>query len=164
MDPNTVVSAVATVIALAAWGFTIQQTRVARAHNRPVCAASAPTQDGFRAGQRAGLLLRNVGLGRARIRLRRGMAGWPQARRAVWKARDRWATYGVGRQATSSVGGHLPVGAILATDDDAFLLSVDPFDRDEDAEFVGLIGRLRIVIVYESLYGDRDVLDWFSSS
>lgn len=56
-----------------------------------------------------------------------------------------------------------PVGAILATDYDAFLLSVDPFDRDEDAELVGLIGRLRIVIVYESLYGDRDVLDWCPS-
>ena len=34
MDANTVVAAVATVVALAALGFTIQQTRLTRAHNR----------------------------------------------------------------------------------------------------------------------------------
>jgi hypothetical protein len=50
-------------------------------------------------------------------------------------------------------------GAVLATDYDAFVLSVDPYDPDEDAEFVDLIGRLQIIIVYASLYGDRDVLE-----
>ena len=35
-------------------------------------------------------------------------------------------------------------GAVLPTDYDAFLLSVDPFDPASDHEFVQFIGRLRI--------------------
>jgi hypothetical protein len=43
-------------------------------------------------------------------------------------------------------------------------LSVDPFDPDHDGEFVDLLGQLRIVIVYASLYGDEDVVDWSRGS
>ena len=51
-------------------------------------------------------------------------------------------------------------GAVLSTDYEAYLLSVVPYDKVDDAEFADLIGRLRIVIEYASLYGDRAVLDW----
>ena len=43
---------------------------------------------------------------------------------------------------------------ILATDYDQFLLSVEPFDRTEHAEFADLVKyRLGMEIHYESLYG-----------
>lgn len=53
-------------------------------------------------------------------------------------------------------------GAVLATDHNEFVLSVDPFDPATDQEFVKLISRLRSVITYASLYGDKAVLDWSS--
>lgn len=51
-------------------------------------------------------------------------------------------------------------GAVLPTDYDGYLLSVDPFDPDTDGELVDLLGRVRLVVVYASLYGDEQVLDW----
>jgi hypothetical protein len=43
---------------------------------------------------------------------------------------------------------------ILAADYDQFLLSIDPFDRTEHAEFADLLRhRLGLEIHYESLYG-----------
>ena len=67
LDANTVVAAVATVVALAALGFTIQQTRLTRAHNRLSVQPVLDFTESFRPGERAGLRLRNVGLGPARI-------------------------------------------------------------------------------------------------
>lgn len=160
MDANTVVSVVATVVALAALGFTIQQTRVARVHNRLSVRPVLQLAEGFRVGQRAGVVLRNVGLGPARI-----VSGevWLDGRKCdepfgkpvIDGLRDELSA---GQRRPSAVT--FSAGAVLATDYDSFLLSVEPYDRDEDAEFARLIWRLRIVIVYESLYGDRDVLDW----
>lgn len=54
----------------------------------------------------------------------------------------------------------IPAGAVLSTDYQAYLLSVVPYDKVGDAELADLIGRLRIVIEYASLYGDGAVLDW----
>jgi hypothetical protein len=51
-------------------------------------------------------------------------------------------------------------GAVLAKDCEAFLLSVNPFDPDVDSAFVDLLGRLRIEIVYASLYGDQNAVEW----
>jgi len=67
VDANAVVSAVAAVIALAALGLTIQQTRMTRAHNRLSVQPVLDFGETYRQGERAGLQLRNVGLGPAQI-------------------------------------------------------------------------------------------------
>ena len=54
--------------------------------------------------------------------------------------------------------------AVLPTDYDAFLLSVKPYDPATDGQFVDLIGRLRIVLVYASLYGEQSTVDWARDS
>jgi hypothetical protein len=55
-------------------------------------------------------------------------------------------------------------GAVLPTDYDAFLLSVKPYDPATDGQFVDLIGRLRIVLVYASLHGEQSTVDWARDS
>jgi hypothetical protein len=160
LDANTVVSTVGVVIALAALGLTVHQARLTRAHNRLSVRPVLDFGESFPAGRRAGLRLRNVGLGPAEI-----ISG------VIWlDGRKRDEPFG--RLVIDALRGELSAaqrrpsaatftpGAVLAKDYDAFLLSVDPFDRAKDNEFVELIGRLRIVITYASLYGDKAVLDW----
>lgn len=160
VDVNTVVSAVAAVIALAALGFTIQQTRLSRVHNRLSVQPVLDFGESYRPGDRAGLRLRNVGLGPARI-----VSGevWLNGRRreeafgkpVIDAVRDELGT----AHRRPSAATFTP-GAVLASDYDAFVLSVTPYDPDIDNAFVDLLGRLRIVIVYASLYGDENVVEW----
>jgi hypothetical protein len=160
MDANTTVSAAAALIALAALGLTIQQTRLTRAHNRLSVQPVLDFAESYRRGQRAGLRLRNVGLGPARI-----ISGevWldghkrpePFGRPAIDALRDDLSA----NQRRPSATTFTP-GAVLPSDYDAFILSVDPFDSDGDTELVDLLGRLRIVLVYASLYGDQERLEW----
>ena len=109
---------------------------------------------------RAGLRLRNVGLGPAEIisgeiwldgRRREEPFGRPviDAVRAELGAAQR-------RPSATTFGS----GPVLPTGYAAFVLSVDRFHPVEDCAFVALVGRLRIVITYASLYGDKAVVDW----
>ncbi len=160
MDANTVIAATAAVIALAALGLTVQQARMARAHNRLSVQPVLDFAETYRPGQPAGLRLRNVGLGPARI-----ISGevWingqrrpePFGRPVIDATRDELGP----DQRRPSASAFTP-GGVLPTDYDTFLLSVDPYNPDTDREFVDLIGRLRIIIVYGSLYGEQAILDW----
>ena len=160
MDVNTAVAAVAAVIALAALGLTVQQTQLSRAHNRLSVQPVLDFEETYRSGERAGLRLRNVGLGPARI-----VSGevWLDGRRrdeafgrpAIDAVRDE-----LGAQQRRPSATTFSPGAVLATDYSAFMLSVHPYDKNNDSAFVDLIGQLRIIIVYASLYGDENVVDW----
>ncbi|MEU4428663.1 hypothetical protein AB0F81_49310 [Actinoplanes sp. NPDC024001] len=67
MDANMVVSTAGVVIALAALGLTVHQARLTRAHNRLSVRPVLDFEETFQPEQRAGLRLRNVGLGPAEI-------------------------------------------------------------------------------------------------
>ena len=160
VDANTVVSAVAAIIALAALGLTVQQTRLTRAHNRLSVKPVLHFGETYRAGERAGLGLRNVGLGPARIisgevwlngQKRKEPFGRPTFE-AVREA------LGPGQRRPSATT--FSPGVVLPAGYDTFLLSVTPYDPDRDGEFVELLGRLRIRLVYASLYGETEVVDW----
>ena len=132
LDANTVVAAVATVVALAALGFTIQQTRLTRAHNRLSVQPVLDFTESFRPGERAGLRLRNVGLGAARIVsgevwLDGRRRGEPLGKPVSDALRD---TLGPDQRRPSATS--FTPGAVLPTDYDAFLLSVKPYDPATD--------------------------------
>ena len=163
MDANTAAAAVATVVALAALGFTIQQTRLTRAHNRLSVQPVLDFTESFRPGERAGLRLRNVGLGPARIVsgevwLDGRRRGEPLGKPVSDALRDTLQPDQRRPSATS-----FTPGAVLPTDYDDFLLSVKPYDPATDGR-VDLIGRLRIVLIYASLYGEQSTVDWARDS
>jgi hypothetical protein len=160
LNANAVMSAVGLVVALAALGLTIYQARSTSVHNRLSVRPVLDFDESYPRGQRAGLRLCNVGLGPAEI-----ISGsiWldghkreePFGKPVIDALRDELSA----AQRRPSASTFTP-GAVLVTDYNEFVLSVDPFDPAADQEFVKLIGRLRIVITYASLYGDKAVLDW----
>ena len=160
MDANVVVSAVAAVIALAALGLTVQQTRLTRAHNRLSVQPVLVFGETYRVGERAGLQMRNVGLGPARI-----VSGeiWlegrkreePFGRPVIDALRD---PLGPGQRRPSATT--FSPGAVLSADYDEFLLGLHAYDPAQDAEFVELLGSVRIRLVYASLYGETHVATW----
>jgi len=65
---------------------------------------------------------------------------------------------GIGRRRPSA--STFTPGAVLPTDYETFLLSIDAYDKVDDAAFADFIGKLEIVIEYASLYGDKKVVRW----
>ena len=160
VDANTVVSTVAAVIALAALAFTIQQTRLTRAHNRLSVQPVLDLGETYRSGERAGLRLRNVGLGPARIVSGEMWLDGHRRQEEFGKPVTDAVRDELGNEQRRPSATTFSPGAVLAADHDAFLLSVNPYDPVVDHAFVDLIGRLRIVIVHASLYGEEHVVDW----
>ena len=160
MDANAIVSAVAAVIALAALGFTIQQTRSARLHNRLSVQPVLDFGETYRPGERAGLRLRNVGLGPAKIVSGEVWLDGQQRRKAFGRSAFDAVRDELGEGSRRPSATTFSPGAVLPTDYDAFLLGVDSYDPDRDGELADLIGRLRIVLTYASLYDEEKVVQW----
>lgn len=150
MDPGIFVATCAAVIALLSLVVTVVQVRATQTHNRKSVRPVLQMDTSFHPGGEAGLLLSNVGLGPARIVSSRlqvddrvpGEFGEDSINqvRADLRRRPRATTF--------------RSGAFLAVDYLRFLLSVDDYDPDGDAEFAHLArDRLTLEFVYESLYG-----------
>ena len=152
VDAEVVVSAVAAVIALAALGLTIQQTRLTREHNKLSVRPVLDLGETFRPGQRLGPAQIISGT----VWLDGVERSEPFGKPVIDALRDVLSE----RQSRPSAS-TFTAGTVLAKDYDAFLLSVDLYDPDIDGEFVELLGRLRIRISYASLYGDEDVVEWW---
>jgi hypothetical protein len=148
LDPATVVAVCATIIALASLVVTIAQVRATHTHNRKSVRPVLQMGTSFGVGEQAGLGLRNVGLGPARIvrssvRVRGKDFGEFSREsidkvRATLRERPRVSTF--------------QSGAYLGADYDGALLYVDNYDSDEHAELRHLVeDELEIEFVYESI-------------
>jgi hypothetical protein len=149
MNASIVVAICAVVIAVLSLAVSVYEARATRRHNRISVRPSLELRVGLSQGRLAGLQLINAGLGPAVVtRAILTLDGEP-----------------LGEFSEDSVNvlrGRLSVRpaavtfrkAILATDYNQFLLSVESFDRTEHAEFADLLRhRLGLEIHYESLYG-----------
>jgi hypothetical protein len=151
------VAACAAIISLAALKVSIGQARLTREHNRRSVKPVLQFRSRFRTGEPAGLRLTNVGLGPARImrsevRLDGELMG-EYSRDTVNRVRDRL----VRRPSATTFDS----GTYLATDYDEFLLYVPGYQPETGSELAELIEqRVKIELVYESLYGDEDTAAW----
>ena len=150
MDSGTFVATCAAVIALLSLVVTIVQVRATHTHNRKSVRPVLQMADTFHAGEQAGLLLSNVGLGPARIV-------------SSWLLVDGRLFGQFGEDTINQVRAELQQrqqrrprattfrpGAVLAVDYLRFLLSVDDYDPGSDAEFAHLLrDRLTLEFVYE---------------
>lgn len=148
MNASVVVAVCATVIAVFSLGVSVYEARATRRHNRISVRPFLELRAGFPPGGRAGLQLINAGLGPAAI-----------TRTVLTLDGEPLGEYG--EESVNVLRGKLSVRpapvtfrrTILAADYDQFLLSVEPFDRTEHAEFADLLRhRLGLEIHYESLY------------
>jgi len=152
MNASIVVAICATVIAVLSLAVSVYEARATRRHDRISVRPFLELRVGLRQGSTAGLQLINAGLGPAAItKTVLTLDGKP-----------------LGEFSEASVNilrGKLSIRpaavtfrkTILATGYDQFLLSVEPFDRTEHAEFADLVKyRLGMEIHYESLYGGED--------
>lgn len=149
MDASVIVAICATVIAVVSLAVSVYEARATRRHNRISVRPFLELRVSLSQGRKAGLQLINAGLGPAVIT---GTAltldGQPLGE--------------FGEASVNVLRSKLPVRpaavtfrrTILAAGYDQFLLSIDPFDRAEHAEFADLLRhRLGLEIHYESLYG-----------
>ena len=152
MNASIVVAICATVIAVLSLAVSVYEARATRRHDRISVRPFLELRVGLRQGSTAGLQLINAGLGPAAItKTVLTLDGKP-----------------LGEFSEASVNilrGKLSIRpaavtfrkTILATGYDQFLLSVEPFDRTEHAEFADLVKyRLGMEVHYESLYGGED--------
>jgi hypothetical protein len=136
MNASAVVAICATVIAVLSLVVSIYEVRATRRHNRISVRPFLELRVGLSQGRTAGLQLIHTGLGPAAITSTVLTLDGPRGRLSVPPAAITFRK------------------TILATDYDQFLLSVEPFDRTEHAEFADLLRRrLGLEIHYESLYG-----------
>jgi hypothetical protein len=152
MNASIVVAICATVIAVLSLTVSVYEARVTRRHDRISVRPFLALRVGLRQGQVAGLQLTNAGLGPAAITKTvltlDGESLGEFSEVSVNELRSRLSI----RPAAVTFR-----KTILATDYDQFLLSVDPFDPTEHAEFADLVKhRLGMEIHYESLYGGED--------
>ena len=152
MNASIVVAICATVIAVLSIAVSVSEARAARRHDRISVRPFLELRVGLRQGRTAGLQLINAGLGPAVITKTvltldsESLGEFSEA--SVNVLRDKLSI----RPAAVTFR-----KTILATDYDQFLLSVEPFDRTEHAEFADLLKhRLGMEIHYESLYGRED--------
>jgi hypothetical protein len=139
------------IVAWAGFGLSLYQARATRLHNRRSVRPVLQFGTGFRQGSRAGLGLQNVGLGPAAIRsssvILDGKVVGPFGKPSIDVVRAGLT----GRRPSAST---FADGAFLARDFSDYLLSLEDFDKVKDQEFATLIDqRLRIELVYDSLYG-----------
>ena len=127
---------------------SICEARAARQHDRISVRPFLELRIGLRQGQAAGLQLINAGLGPAVITRTvltldgESLGEFSEASVNMLRSKLSIRPAAVTFRKT-----------VLATDYDQFLLSVEPFDRTEHAEFADLVKhRLGMEIHYESLY------------
>lgn len=149
MNASVVVAICATVIAVLSLAVSVYEARATRRHNRIYVRPFLELRVGLSQGSKAGLQLRNAGLGPAVIT------------RTVPTLDDELLG-DFGEASVNMLRSKLSVRpaavtfrrTILASDYDQFLLSVESFDRTEHAQFADLLRhRLGLQIHYESLYG-----------
>ena len=152
MNASIVVAICATVIAVLSLAVTVYETWATRRHDRISVRPFLELRIGLRQGRTAGLQLINSGLGPAVITKTvltldgTSLGEFSEATVNVLRGKLLIRPAAVTFRKT-----------ILATDYDQFLLSVEPFDRTEHAEFADLVKhRLGMEIHYESLYGRED--------
>jgi hypothetical protein len=149
MDASVVVAICATVIAVLSLIVSIHEARATRRHNRISVRPFLELRVGLSQGSKAGLQLINSGLGPAAITgtllvlddepLGEFSEASINVLRGKLSARPAAVTF---RK------------TILPTDYNQFLLSIEPYDKTEHAEFADLLRhRLSLEIYYESLYG-----------
>ena len=149
MDASVVVAICATVIAVVSLAVSVYEARATRRHNRISVRPFLELRVGLSQGRRAGLQLINAGLGPAAItRTVLTLDGEPLGEFSE-------ASVNVLRSKLSVRPAAVTFRrTILAADYDQFLLSIEPFDRTEHAEFADLLRhRLGLEVHYESLYG-----------
>jgi hypothetical protein len=149
MNASIVVAICATVIAVLSLAVSVYEARTTRRHNRISVRPFLELRVGLSQGRKAGLQLINAGLGPAVITRTvltlDGEALGDFSEESVNLLRSKLSVR------PSAVTFRRP---IVATDYDQFLLSVQPFDRTEHAEFADLLRyRLGLEIYYDSLYG-----------
>ena len=149
MDASVIVAICATVIAVVSLAVSVYEARATRRHNRISVRPFLELRVNLSQGHTAGLQLINAGLGPAVIT-------------GTVLTLDGQPLGEFGETSVNVLRGKLSVRpaavtfrrTILAADYDQFLLSIDPFDRAEHAEFADLLRhRLGLEIHYESLYG-----------
>ncbi|HEY6278376.1 MAG TPA: hypothetical protein VIX86_18825 [Streptosporangiaceae bacterium] len=150
MTASTVIAVCAVVIAGASLVVSVYEARAMRKHNRYSVRPLLELSMSFKAGDTAGLILGNYGLGPAAVTtsslsfdgklLGEFNESGVNEVRAVLSVRPSAVT----------LGGH----PFLDTGYKRFLLSVQPYDPDQHREFYELIRhRLRVEIQYDSIYG-----------
>jgi hypothetical protein len=149
MNASVVVAICATFIAVLSLVVSVYEARATRRHNRISVRPFLELRVGLSQGDTAGLQLINAGLGPAAItRTMLTLDGEPLGEFSEVSVNVLRSKLAVRPAAVTFRK------TILATDYDQFLLSVEPFDRTEHAEFADLLRhRLGIEIHYESLYG-----------
>jgi hypothetical protein len=157
VSAEIVVAICAVVISIAALAVSVGQTWLTHDHNKKSVRPVLQFGNVYRQGQRAGLILKNVGLGpakivRSEVHLDGRLIG-EYSQETVNRVRDTLKQ----RPSASTFRS----GTYLPADYDDFLLSLAEYDKEEDKELAHLIDdRLTIKFVYESLYGDKDEANW----
>jgi hypothetical protein len=149
MDASVIVAICATVIAVVSLAVTVYEARATRRHNRISVRPFLELRVNLSQGRKAGLQLINAGLGPAVIiRTVLTLDGQPLGEFGETSVNVLRSKLSVRPAAVTFRR------TILAAAYDQFLLSIDPFDRTEHAEFADLLRhRLGLEIHYESLYG-----------
>jgi hypothetical protein len=149
VDAGVVVAICATVIAVVSLAVSVYEVRATRRHNRISVRPFLELRVGLSQGRTAGLQLINAGLGPAVItRTVLTLDGQPLGEFSEASVNVLRSDLSVRPAAVTFRR------TILAAGYDQFLLSIDPFDRTEHAEFADLLRhRLGLEIHYESLYG-----------
>ena len=147
---SIIVAACAAAIALAALIVSVYEARATRKHDRLSVRPKLKLTTTFPVGKKVGLILSNSGLGPADVTASKlwldGVELGAFDERTVNKVRDSLSV----RPSAFTLGGQ----NFLKTDFDRFLLSVEPYDREQHQEFYELIRyRLQVEIWYDSLYG-----------
>lgn len=147
---STVIAGCAAIIALAALIVSVSEARATRKHNRYSVRPKLKLTTTFPVGKKAGLILSNSGLGPADVTASslslKGEYLGAFDEQTVNKVRDSLSV----RPSAFTLGGQ----NFLKTNFDQFLLSVEPYDREQHQEFYELIrNKLQVEIWYDSLYG-----------
>jgi hypothetical protein len=165
VNASTVTAICGVVIAVASLGVSAYVAGATRRHNRLSVRPLLGLGISFPVGAAAGLGLTNSGLGPARIISSRLTVDGAQFGEFNKPNVDRLREHLAVRPHAATLGGQ----PFLDADYRQFLLSVDPYDPAEHAEFRRLIEeRLRLEIRYESIYGQRFTVvyprrEWASS-
>jgi len=152
MDANTIIAVCATVIAVASLVVSIAEARAMRRHNRQSVRPLLSFECTRREGHKAGIRLRNAGLGPAIITGSAVMVDnhvlGPWELRTVNPLRDTFPSQPMFES--------LRAGKVLPAGYDGMLLSVDEYDSTRDAFFWRTVSRgIRLTARYESLYGEE---------